>query len=109
FWVYISPDLRFPIRPPGPFPPTSIPPPEHCSSFQMADEKVDHHSHGSNNRSDLNERRRVALSEIDNAKFSCASFLRPYLFFFFSILSLQYSFFYIKIVMVAGVGFFTDA
>ncbi|VDB94292.1 unnamed protein product [Peniophora sp. CBMAI 1063] len=37
---------------------------------------------------DLNERRRAALAEIDNAKFS---------------------WFYVKVVCVAGVGFFTDA
>jgi len=55
----------------------------------------------------LDERRRAALAEVDNAKFSYAvlhSFsVCQQLTFFLS------SWFHAKVCLVAGVGFFTDA
>ncbi|KAI9567326.1 major facilitator superfamily domain-containing protein [Boletus coccyginus] len=51
----------------------------------------------------LNERRRAALAEIDNAPFSYALSL------FFHSISYLRSWFHVKVCLVAGVGFFTDA
>ena len=55
----------------------------------------------------LDERRRAALAEIDNASFSQVNlfliFFPKYLIYFSS------RWFHIKVALVAGVGFFTDA
>lgn len=53
----------------------------------------------------LDNRRRAALAEVDNAKFSYVSFqsyIIPYLF-------ANLRWFHAKVCIVAGVGFFTDA
>ncbi len=57
----------------------------------------------------LDEQRRAALAEVDNAKFSYATsiyFGLPGVDFFLFFLS---SWFHVKVCLVAGVGFFTDA
>lgn len=56
------------------------------------------------NVTELNERRRAALAEIDNAPFSYALFPS-----FFVPSHLPHSWFHVKVCLVAGVGFFTDA
>ena len=55
----------------------------------------------------LDEKRRAALAEIDNAKFSYVShsFLGP----FPLLIPNTLRWFHVKVCMVAGVGFFTDA
>jgi MFS transporter, PHS family, inorganic phosphate transporter len=52
----------------------------------------------------LDERRRAALADVDNAEFS-------YVFSILSLYAISYfcSWFHVKVCLVAGVGFFTDA
>lgn len=57
----------------------------------------------------LDERRRAALSHIDNANFSLVFFLFVGLISFFVLTFSLCSWFHFKVICVAGVGFFTDA
>jgi hypothetical protein len=56
----------------------------------------------------IDQRRRAALAEIDNAKFSYV-LAAPFVVVRPLISTVYYSWFHIKVVLVAGVGFFTDA
>jgi MFS transporter, PHS family, inorganic phosphate transporter len=64
--------------------------------------------HQEQNRDDvayvLDERRRAALADVDNAEFS-------YVFSILSLYAISYfcRWFHLKVCLVAGVGFFTDA
>jgi MFS transporter, PHS family, inorganic phosphate transporter len=53
----------------------------------------------------LDERRRAALADVDNAEFS---YVFSMLFILCHLMSLT-SWFHVKVCLVAGVGFFTDA
>ena len=55
----------------------------------------------------LDERRRAALADVDNAKFSCVSW--PVSKAFLADPVAAHRWFHVKVAMVAGVGFFTDA
>jgi MFS transporter, PHS family, inorganic phosphate transporter len=55
----------------------------------------------------LDERRRAALAEVDNAKFSYAHFM--FTIPIFDCSSFHRRLFHVKVCCVAGVGFFTDA
>ena len=54
----------------------------------------------------LDERRRAALAEVDNAKFSYVSTLHTATF---TLTRFFFRWFHAKVCLVAGVGFFTDA
>jgi PHS family inorganic phosphate transporter-like MFS transporter len=73
---------------------------EQLSSHESYQEK------GQTNGTVLDERRRAALSEIDNAPFSYV--LKSSLQFLQNI-HLVPRWFHVKVCLVAGVGFFTDA
>jgi PHS family inorganic phosphate transporter-like MFS transporter len=60
----------------------------------------------SNGPIDLNERRRAALEEIDNAKFSCVFVCMAARY---ALTHCLFSWFHVKVCCVAGAGFFTDA
>jgi PHS family inorganic phosphate transporter-like MFS transporter len=52
----------------------------------------------------LDERRRAALADVDNAKFSYVFSMLPHY-----AVSYPCRWFHVKVCLVAGVGFFTDA
>ena len=63
-------------------------------------------------RYDLNERRKNTLAEIDKARFSCASILNrsnPVRVVFDNGVRAHCRWFHVRVCLVAGAGFFTDA